>query len=558
MIGAALFLFGCTLKNRLIRFVRRLRQPRYAAGSAVVAAYLFWLYAAHAHNSPPAEMQIPELALIAVSILAFCVLAGAWALPGDEPGLLFTEAEIEFLFPAPVTRRQLLAYKTLRTQIAGLISAVIFSIFVFRSGHYIGIFVALAFFQIYTTFVSFSRARLKLAGIGWLPRLAATAAVFGGTYLIAKRQFGGNIALIAKAFHDRTLIPTVAAIVQAPPLGTILWFPRWAGMAIYAPSAALLFISCAILLTACIVFFLLTVRLDGAFEAASIAASQRALARGTRMRAMRSGQITVHRFPPPFQLGDRGRPEVALVWKGLIATLRTSSFPLLALLLPLLVGIPAIFLHNEPVVPQVLGFLGLATAAMLVLAGPQVLRSDLRSDIQRLDALKSFPLSAERLIAAELIAPLVVLSLGEFLLVAVSFGILSLGENELPILTSPEFAVAALVFITPLCALQLLIQNAAVVFFPAWGSVTAEAWSFTMMGQRMLLLAGNLFVLIVALLPAALLFVPSLWLAQRVLSVPVAVLIASTLSAAIIAGEGVIGLKLVAWQFEKIDIANEV
>ena len=52
---------------------------------------------------------------------------------------------------------------------------------------------------------------------------------------------------------------------------------------------------------------------------------------------MRSGASTtaVHRFPPPFKLAERGRPEVAVLWKNLIGAMRLSSFPVIALIMPI-------------------------------------------------------------------------------------------------------------------------------------------------------------------------------------------------------------------------------
>ena len=47
-------------------------------------------------------------------VLALMILA--WALPSDSGGLQFSEAEIAFLFPAPLRRRDLLLYKIIRAQ----------------------------------------------------------------------------------------------------------------------------------------------------------------------------------------------------------------------------------------------------------------------------------------------------------------------------------------------------------------------------------------------------------------------------------------------------------
>src|SRR5207249_8822512 len=126
---AAIFLVTRSVKNRVVRSVMRLRQPRYIAG-AILAAIYFWTFlfrrAASRHlGSVPREMSTEPL-IILISVIALVVLVGAWALPGDAPGLVFSEAEIQFLFPAPVSRSQLLAYKFLRQQFQALFSAFFF------------------------------------------------------------------------------------------------------------------------------------------------------------------------------------------------------------------------------------------------------------------------------------------------------------------------------------------------------------------------------------------------------------------------------------------------
>src|SRR5258706_16468635 len=59
------------------------------------------------------------------------LLAGAtasWAMPIQSGLLEFTRAETQFLFPAPVTRRQLFIHRLLRSQIAVLFAACIMAV----------------------------------------------------------------------------------------------------------------------------------------------------------------------------------------------------------------------------------------------------------------------------------------------------------------------------------------------------------------------------------------------------------------------------------------------
>ncbi len=51
-----------------------------------------------------------------------------WLFGGDEGALAFSEAEIQFLFPAPLSRRQLVHYKLLRSLLLALIAALILTL----------------------------------------------------------------------------------------------------------------------------------------------------------------------------------------------------------------------------------------------------------------------------------------------------------------------------------------------------------------------------------------------------------------------------------------------
>jgi len=573
MTGAAAFLISRSLKNRIVRWFKRLRQPRYVAGAAL-AGFYFWSFLFR-HRTVAVGARIPpgsinEVFVIVITLIATLLILGAWALPSESPGFVFSEAEIQFLFQAPITRRQLLAYKVLQSQIGLLFTSAIFSFFAFRGSRYGGMWIAFAVLNVYMMFVSFARVRLKLLGIGWPVRLVAVFLAITALIGIAAWQFRSDAGVVVDAmkqgkFNDYASAVSnagiVSAIMRKPPLGTILAVPRLFGEIVYSPSLTTLLRDGSILIAAAIMLFLATSHLDVSFEDASIVASQRALVRRGRMRGMRFGgnMAAVRRFPAPFRLGDRGRPEVAVFWKNLIAALRVSSFPVVAGILQISFAAAAAIFHGHADVTASLGYGGLFTAAGLALLGPQMVRSDLRIDLLRLDVVKTFPLTAEALLAAEMAAPLVVVSSVAFLMLGVSFALLSFAHAKASFVTSPEFIVSALVFIVPISAIQLLIQNGAMILLPAW-TMSAEATrGLGAMGQRMLLLLGNLVTLFIALLPAAAVLAGSVIGLTKLLGrSPATILIATLPAAAILVGEIAIAHRFLAAQFEEIDIANDL
>ena len=87
--------------------------------SVFVAVFL------HRHNSMPnfSGLAEPYLPMI---ILAFSLLIIFG--PGGEMAIAFTPAEVDFLFPAPFERRELLNYKLAKLLLGSVFMALIFSL----------------------------------------------------------------------------------------------------------------------------------------------------------------------------------------------------------------------------------------------------------------------------------------------------------------------------------------------------------------------------------------------------------------------------------------------
>jgi hypothetical protein len=125
---------------------------------------------------------------------------------------------------------------------------------------------------------------------------------------------------------------------------------------------------------------------------------------------------------------------------------------------------------------------------------------------------------------------------------------------------TPQFVVVALLFTIPICAAQLVIRNAIVVLLPAWTVRSLEDQrGFTVVGQRLVILLGNLIVLAVALIPAAILFIPAFLLSHAYFRGSAAVLAISIVpSVALLLFEIWMAIKFLGAQFDKIDVTTEV
>src|SRR6476659_3561120 len=134
-MGPLVYLTLSSIKNRFLVRLRRLRKPRYLIGLIVGLGYFytfFWRRAFSARGAG-AFSQMPNVhAAIEVfgAAALFVIAALAWVWPGrNRPALAFTRADVHFLFPAPFTRRQLIRYKVLRSQLGALIGSAIMTLF---------------------------------------------------------------------------------------------------------------------------------------------------------------------------------------------------------------------------------------------------------------------------------------------------------------------------------------------------------------------------------------------------------------------------------------------
>jgi hypothetical protein len=551
--------------NRIVSHIKRLRQPRYLIGAIAGAAY-FYFVAFHRGARHP-KLNAPffgtqgffELRLDILSLAILALALVAWALPGDAGGLEFTEAEIAFLFPAPLRRRDLLLYKIIRAQPQLLISSTIISIVGATRGYFIGLWAAFTVAQLYTILASLGRARLRLAGVPFLARLAGVAALFSGLGWygwriaapllphLSRQNRDASVAMLHQPFHEGLF-------------GVLLYVPRLLGSAVYPPTPWHLLLSVLALAATAVLLFLIAARLNVSFEEASVTATQKRLQRSQRREALRSGtSVPFRRMPAPFPLREQGPVEMAIIWKNLISLVRISiGWTVIFLVGALLLIGQAIFVASPEAV-QVSGVTFCVLAALFPILGPNLFANDLRLDFRRLEVLKSYPISGERLVAAEIAAPLAVVAFFELFFLVAAAILLAGRTGNLRYLSGAQAVVVALLVAVPLCAVQLVLRNSIPILFPAWaGRSKEESRGIAFTGQRLIILVGNLLALGIALIPAAIVLLPSLWLALTWFQGhPASIAVATLPAVATIVVEIWLAIKFLGAQFERLDVANE-
>src|SRR5437879_969502 len=137
VISALLYLQFHSVKNRLLRRLGRLKQPKYLLGGIAGAIYFYFYFfrymfrtysGANAVLSATSPRDLALYESIGALILLIIVLL-AWFVPHQRAALAFTETEVAFLFPAPISRRGLIHYKLLRSQTAILFTTMLLTLF---------------------------------------------------------------------------------------------------------------------------------------------------------------------------------------------------------------------------------------------------------------------------------------------------------------------------------------------------------------------------------------------------------------------------------------------
>jgi putative ABC exporter len=518
VIDAALYLSQRSVVNAFERRLRRLRQPKYFVGFLVGLSYFYWIWmrpgASWAGFASSSEIRwVVTVLAVGVTVLL------TWVFGSAETPFAFQLAETDFVFPAPLTRRAVIQFRMLRSQLPLLLSAA-FTVLIFsRADFATRLFIRvpavwLLYFtlQLHAASAALVRASLTEQGITGVRRrlltLVVLALVLGGL------AWGVRSALpaVVEAFQTdpSNALPVLAATLRHGVLGVVTW-PLFAVTGPIVATNAREFLTRfpqALVVTA--VFYLWVVRSTLAFEEAAV---EHANKTAHRLEAMRKGRGGAPRARPGgtapiFPLSPRGAPGAALVWKNITGALR--EFRLRTLLFILLMVVAMGIVLGDPATargPTLVALLALALTGVAVLFGPLALRYDLRRDLEQLDVLKSLPLRGSSIVGAEVLGPALFIS-GIAILGWTTAFVASLASDSIRIGIGDRLALlaGAGVVTPPVVTVLFLVQNAAALLFPAWSAIGPErATGFEATGQRIVTFLGTGIALVVAVLPAAIL-----------------------------------------------------
>jgi hypothetical protein len=576
MISALFYLQYHSFRNRLVGRFKRLKQPKYLVGAIVGGFYLYAYFFRYLFRGfggrPGMNLAVSSehrllFELVGALVLSIIVLL-AWVIPHERAALTFTEAEVAFLFPAPVARRTLIHFKLLRSQLGIFFTSFVFTLLSRRFGgsawiHALGWWLILSTLNLHFLGSSFARTMLLDHGISnRLRRLLVfglAVAMAGAVWVWARRTLPEPGS--ADTANLDAIMDYAQRVLTAGPALYLLYPFRLVVRPFLAPDAMAFFGALAPALLLFLLHYLWVIYSDVAFEEASVEASQKLAVRIAAMRAgnWQGAKKNQKARSPWFKLAATGPPATALLWKNLIGVSQVLSVRLWIVLIVVVVAVGVGFgssAHNQGF-SMMAAILIAGALGYSLLLGPQLLRLDFRQDLPLADILKTFPLRGWQIALGEILAPVVVLAACQWLLLLVGAGLVF----YLPGKQASLFLAIALgaAFLLPvLDLLVLLIPNAAVLLFPSWIQAGKDGpRGIEATGQRLIFAVGQFLVLLLALLPAAIAFTGVFFLMKLALGYAAAVPFAALAATIILAVEAGFGVMLLGKLFERFDVSEE-
>ncbi len=418
--------------------------------------------------------------------------------------IAFSLAEVEFLFPGPFTRRQLLVYKLLTSALGALGFAMMVPLFAWN---YVAVWWLAAFVGIWWTvcFVQMSTILMTLA-IDWFGQRFPKGRVPLATALVIALAASLPYAGLLDADKD---IPERLAALES----------SWAAQAILSPFVVFNRLICALTAgqflawgTAALSINLVVVagilQLDANFLEASLVASQRRY--DWLQRVKRSGGVPAFgaRSKPRFSLPQfpRLRGAGTIAWRQMLHLMRGSGrlvFVVPALVTPFVVILAT---HRQNDVPSA----GIVVTMIMVLGFliTTIMPLGLRADLDHVDTIKTLPVGSGAIVWGSITSAIVYTTLIQLIATAA----LTVLAGRWTLATT-----AALAFAVPVNLLMISSDSVLVLLFPA---IRRFDPGDVLVGMRLMLVnvAKMLFVVLLGAIAGFYVFVVYVWLGEALLA----------------------------------------
>jgi len=517
------------------RATRNLRSVKGAVlGLFGVLVIVLWMAPSlwQAHAQPRTDpLKVREVAPV---ILLSMMLLGL-VTAGSEKAVTFTPAEVDFLFPGPFTRRQLLAYKIGKAIVGVLLSATLMSVVFLRHATgwpqaWAGFFLAMLFLHLMSMAITlvtqsageraYTRTRKAiLVGVGLAIAVAVWPAIRGGNR--------PGFFEVARLLRESRIGSVLLAPLKV--FGRLFTATTWGEGLEYTGLALLIN---AVLLG--VVFYL-----DADYLEAAAAKSQAMYARLQRLRkggvmALGTPGKTARGAVPLLPYAGGAGP---IAWRQMTTAIRNGRGMLLIMIL-LAIGVGPLLAKAKDNVSLSGSVVGVMIWMTLVVGA--WLRFDFRGDLDQIDHLKSLPVSSWGVAAGQVLTPTLLMTLCHLIVVGSVMGMTRHLDGVL---------IAAAALCLPFNALLFGVENFIFLLFPT--RTVASPADFQGYGRQILVFfAKGLLLLLAAGVAAAV----AALLHFAGLSWPIAI----AAGGVTLCGTAVGAWAGVAWAFARFDVAGDV
>jgi len=552
-----LFYLGCVLKNQIFSWFRRLKQPKYLVSGLVGLGYFYLMFFRQFFSRPRRPVSLPaalDLNMVpileaAFTMILFAIVLLPWLWPSRGGyALKFTEAEIQFFFPAPLSRRALINFRLAKMQL-GVLFGVLVSFLVFGRARYlehpqysfVTLWIIYSFLALYYVGTALTTTSLAEHGTSGLRRhvwaLAIVASLVVSVAVWAKWFFPSPPDF--KASGVDSLVDWLVKITESGPALYVLYPFKVLVRPAFSPDGAAFLLRLIPALAILGFAYFWVMRADVSFEEASL---ERARKMAALLEVAKSGGWKRTRRPtakvrrPMFNLSPTGFAATAIFWKNTISLGRLGSLRVLPAVVVIAVGMTAIFAsrsHQGNWVPTIVGSVAGTMAAFLTLIGPNLVRDDLRCDLLQIDLLKSYPVSGWGVVLAEIMAPVATLALWQWILLLIAILTLpDIGKTHLTLSLRILLGSSAAFLFPCFSLIGVLIQNAAALIMPGWVRLGKErVRGIEAMGQNIITMTATVLIMALTLIPAGLIFtvvfLPAYLAGYGLAALPVASLLAA-------------------------------
>lgn len=570
-----LYLTLSTMRNSLRVRLRRLRQPRYVIAVLLGIGYFTlilgrpFFFGAGGNGGgggfKGASGGAPAIAQAIGSVVLFALLALPWIFPNKQgPALAVTQAEVQFLFTAPLSRRRLIRYKLLRSMVGAMFSSAFLTIMmrpdsaIGALARFAGTALIIGLINLHFTGIALHRLPASTAGTPtpaarlrrWLPPAIVLVLVVSVIRdLMTRWPAAGAVGA------DGEWVSAIARLATSGLTGIVLWPFRALVALPVADSATAFALALPWPLFAIALNYLWIVSSDVPFEEASAELADKiARVRKEGLKALRKPKSAAK---TPFRLAADGVTETAILWKNMIAMRRSVSWLALMPFLPFLLAMgTAMMVTNGERTSRAdaATVVLMIVAGMTTLLGPLVLRHDLRQDLPNLAILRTWPVRGSTLVRGQVLAPAIVLSVIVWMALGGVVLLSMLGSGEMDAARRWSLFLAAVAVAPGIILVQLLVQNGLAVTFPSWVTTGPPRGGVDAIGQRMLMVLVGMLGLTLGILPAVIVGGGVALVAQYMTGqFPIA--LCGIVAAAVLLGEVAVASEIVGSILDRTDVS---